>query len=284
MRYLVGDLKKTLQGSLTAQVEELQRDRPLTLAVVRMGERPEDLAYERGLRKSTEAIGMTFEVNALPEDVGLEELKGTIGALNGRDEVAGVLLFKPLPRGFDEAAVNEFLDPMKDPDCATATNQWKVFTGASTIEPATAKSARYIARDMFQSLQGKHVVVVNRSMVIGKPLSMMLLGENATVTVAHSRTQNLEELVASADILITGTGKGHMFGPSFAHPELAIIDCGISFTEDGMVGDVDTEAVEELVKHVTPVPGGVGAITNLCLLENALLQYREAHSSVGEDH
>ncbi|MCD1147203.1 bifunctional 5,10-methylenetetrahydrofolate dehydrogenase/5,10-methenyltetrahydrofolate cyclohydrolase [Peptoniphilus sp. KCTC 25270] len=256
----IDELKKYFENSRETEI----------FSIVRLGENPGDLSYEKGLRKTAEEVGFSVETVALPLESSTERVIEEIQKLNSRKEVRGILVFRPLPKHIEEEKINDAIDPEKDVDCATKENQWKIFQGKEGIQPATALAALEIAKVLEGDLTGKHVVIVNRSMVIGKPLSMMLLKENATVTLAHSKSKNLPGLFQEADIVITGVGKAKFFTEEYAHKNLTVIDCGISFFNGKLSGDWDYEAVEKKVKKITPVPGGVGSITNGMILRNAI--------------
>lgn len=267
---------KKLQGSLLEdlanKVRKIEENgvKP-HLGIVRLGEDKNDLAYERGIEKSAEKIGLSLRKMVLPRDISTDEVIDAVKELNLDTSVGGILVFKPLPKSLDESRINASIDPLKDVDCISPTNQQKLFVGdLSGHQPATTLSALRLLKSAVSDLTGKHVLIINRSLVIGKPLAMMLLNENATVTIAHSRTADLMNLTQSVDIVISGMGQGPMLDRRYFTPDQIIIDCGLHFHEGKMSGDVNYEDVAGYVKGLTPVPGGVGALTNGILLASTL--------------
>ncbi|MDD7363118.1 MAG: bifunctional 5,10-methylenetetrahydrofolate dehydrogenase/5,10-methenyltetrahydrofolate cyclohydrolase [Peptoniphilus sp.] len=269
MKYDLSHLRDDLLMQLQEKVARArERQVGYKLLVLRVGDKKSDISYENAIKKSAERVGVEVEASDFAELATESEIVSEIKRGNLDNTIGGILLLQPLPEHLDAYTLNSLIDHDKDVDCLTPANQWKIFTGKGTIFPATAKSALLIAKDMM-SLEGKKVLIVNRSMVIGKPLAMMLLDENATVTIAHSKTENISALARDYDIVVYGTGQPEWVDASFVSEDQSIIDCGIAFNDDGkMVGDVDFEAVKDRVKHVTSVPGGVGSLTNLLLLDN----------------
>ena len=255
-----------LSERVAAQVERLkQRGVSPALAIVRVGQRPEDLSYERGALKRCEMVGITVKQFILPDTVELTELLHIVEAINQDAAIHGCLLFRPLPRHLDEAAVCAALAPSKDVDGITAGSLAGVFAG-SGFPPCTAQACLEILDYYGYELTGKRAVVVGRSLVIGKPAAMLLLQRNATVTLCHTRTADLAAECRRADVLIAAAGKAGMLGVSHIAPGQAVIDVGINLDADGMlVGDVDFAAAEPVADAVTPVPGGVGAVTTSVL-------------------
>lgn len=234
-----------------------------TLAIVRMGERPDDLSYERTARKRAESLGIAVRPFVLDEFAPQAALEAAIHEVNHDPNIHGCLLFRPLPSFIDEAHVCELLAPQKDIDGITLASLAAVFTdGHQGFPPATAAACIEMLEHYGVPLEGKHVVVVGRSLVVGKPVSMMLLRRNASVTICHSRTEDLAGLCRSADIVICATGRARAFGAEFFAPGQTVLDVGINFdTQGNLCGDVDFEAVEPLVGSITPVPGGLGTVT-----------------------
>ena len=257
-----------LSERVAAQVERLkQRGVSPALAIVRVGQRPEDLSYERGALKRCEMVGITIKQFILPDTVELTELLHIVEAINQDAAIHGCLLFRPLPRHLYEAAVCAALAPSKDVDGITAGSLAGVFAGSgSGFPPCTAQACLEILDYYGYELTGKRAVVVGRSLVIGKPAAMLLLQRNATVTLCHTRTADLAAECRRADVLIAAAGKAGMLGVSHIAPGQAVIDVGINLDADGMlVGDVDFAAAEPVADAVTPVPGGVGAVTTSVL-------------------
>ncbi|MEE3420007.1 MAG: bifunctional 5,10-methylenetetrahydrofolate dehydrogenase/5,10-methenyltetrahydrofolate cyclohydrolase [Lachnospiraceae bacterium] len=242
------------------------------LAIVRVGSKPEDLAYERGVRRHAEDAGVALTTRELPEDVTEDGVIDVIHELNSDERVTGILLFLPLPQGMNQKKVVEEIAPDKDVDGATDASRLFTYTGAGAgFAPCTPEAVLVICDEYGISLEGKHVVVIGRSLVVGKPLSMLLLKRNATVTVCHSRTRNLASITKSADILVSAAGRIGMVTGNMVRPGQTVIDVGINFDQDGkMKGDVLFDDVSEIVDAVTPVPGGVGAVTTAVLLSHAV--------------
>ena len=266
----VADALKEKMKSFLDQVDELNRPK---LAIVRVGERPDDLAYERMVLKNCGAIGLPVQVEAMSEAVATEELIATIQKLNDDVTVQGILMFRPLPKHIDEQSVIEAVAVEKDVDCMNPKNlQLRMVSDESAIAPCTPEAVMRILEHYGYELEGKNVAIVNRSTVIGRPLAIMMMEKNATVTICHSRTKNLAEVTSKADIVVTGVGRARFFGPEYFNENSVVIDIGINFDEKGSCGDVDYEAVAPKVAAITPVPGGVGTVTSSVLLSHVLPQ------------
>lgn len=249
-----------------------------TLAIVRVGERPEDLSYERGALKRCEKVGIRVRQFTLPEESSHGDLMAVIEQINADREIHGCLLFRPLPPQIDEAAICAALDPAKDVDGITAGSLASVFTGGGAgYPPCTAQACMEILEHYGCDLTGKRAVVVGRSLVVGKPLSMLLLGKNATVTLCHTRTADLAAECRRAEVLIAAAGRANMIGRDHLAPGQLVLDVGINVDENGnLVGDVDFAAADEIVGAVTPVPGGVGAVTTSVLAAHVLQAAEQA--------
>lgn len=255
---------EALALDLNARIQELRNAgiEP-ALALIRVGERPDDLSYERTARKRAEALGIAVRPYALDEFAPQAAIEAVIREVNHDDDVHGCLLFRPLPSFVDESRMCELLDPKKDIDGITLASLASVFTdGHAGYPPATAAACIELLDHYRVPLQGKHVVVVGRSLVVGKPVSMMLLRRNASVTVCHSKTENLEDICRSADVVICATGRARAFGARYFSPGQTVLDVGINFdTQGNLCGDVDFAEVEPVVGAITPVPGGIGTVT-----------------------
>lgn len=275
------EVVEALNASIETQVAQLKDKGVLpTLAIVRVGERGDDISYERGATKRAETLGVAVKSIVLPESITTEELINTIEDLNADASVHGVLMFRPLPKHIDEDLVRNALAPQKDIDGITDLSLAGVFSDTPTgYAPCTAQACMEILDHFDFDLQGKKVVVVGRSLVVGKPVSMLLLARNCTVTVAHSRTVNLPATVQEADIVIACVGRAQMLDASYLNPGQIVIDVGINVTEEGnLVGDVNTPQAEELVAAITPVPGGVGTVTTSVLVKNVVDAAAKAQS------
>jgi methylenetetrahydrofolate dehydrogenase (NADP+)/methenyltetrahydrofolate cyclohydrolase len=242
------------------------------LTVVRVGEREDAIAYETGAFKRCEVVGISTRSIVLPQTVTEEELIRVITDLNTDDAVHGVLLLRPLPAHIDDYRVRNTLAASKDIDGITDTSTASVFTGASTgFSPCTPQACIEILDHYGFNLSGKRVVVIGRSLVIGRPVAMMLLQRDATVSVCHSRSTDLPRIVREADIVVVCIGRAKMIDASFLREGQVVIDVGINFSEEGkMVGDVDFDSASSVVSALTPVPGGVGAVTTSVLVKHVV--------------
>ena len=243
-----------------------------TLAIIRVGERPEDLSYERGAMKRCEKVGVAVRQFLLTAVSSQADLMDVIEEVNRDQSIHGCLLFRPLPRHMDEQAACAALDPAKDVDGITPGSLAAVFAGSGAgYPPCTAQACLELLDHYGYELKGKRAVVVGRSLVIGKPASMLLLGRHATVTICHTRTADLPAECRRADVLIAAAGKAGVVGASCLSPGQVVIDVGINAGEDGsLVGDVDFAAAEPVVTAITPVPGGVGAVTTSVLARHVI--------------
>ena len=234
-----------------------------TLAVVRVGARPDDLSYEKGVLTRCGKVGVAVKQFLLPEDAAQDALLEVIRKINADPSIHGCLLFRPLPKQFDDRAVRAALAPEKDIDGITDGSLAGVFTNTAIgYPPCTAQACLEILKYYGVPLSGKRAVVVGRSLVVGKPVSMMLLRRNASVTICHSRTENLPELCRTADIVICAVGRAHAFGKEYFRAGQTVLDVGINFDSRGtLCGDVNFDEVEPVVDAITPVPGGIGTVT-----------------------
>lgn len=243
-----------------------------TLAIVRVGERPDDISYEKGAVKRCDACGAAVRHVILPADVSQDELISAIRSLNQDDSVHGILMFRPLPRHIDEAAVCDSIAPEKDMDGVTEGSMAGIFSGnGKGYPPCTAQACIEILDHYGVELRGKHAVIVGRSNVIGKPAAMLLLGRNATVTICHTKTAGMEDECRRADIIVAAAGKAGVISADHVSPGQIVLDVGINVTPEGkLTGDVDFEAVEPIVSAITPVPGGVGSVTTAVLVKHVV--------------
>lgn len=242
------------------------------LSVVRVGAREDDLSYERGIYKRFESAGAKVETIELPLTVTQEELESVIKLLNDDAAVHGVLLFRPLPKTLDEVRIKSLLAEEKDVDCLTSSNDAHLFAGDKKGYPPCTPQAVMEILDYYNiDLTGKKVTVVGRSMVVGKPVAMLLLSKNATVTICHTKTQNLQEECKNADIIVACAGVPKMITSDFVREGQVVIDVGIHVVEDKLCGDVDYDSVSEIVDAITPVPGGVGSVTTTVLLKHTIM-------------
>lgn len=244
-----------------------------TLAIVRVGERPDDLTYERSAMKRADACGIAVKQFVLPAGASTDDVLAAVAAVNSDDSIHGCLLFRPLPEGINEQAVCNALDPAKDIDGITRGSLATLLAGTGEgFAPCTAAACIDILDHYGINPQGKKAVVLGRSLVIGKPVALMLLARNATVTVCHSRTQDLASAVRDADIVVCATGRARAYGADLFAPGQTVLDVGINFDDEGnLCGDADFDAVESVVSAITPVPRGVGSVTTVAMLRNVVI-------------
>ena len=243
------------------------------LAIVRVGERPDDLTYERSAMKRADACGIAVEQVVLPADATTAQIIAAVKRVNEDDSIHGCLLFRPLPKGVDENAVCNALDPTKDIDGITRGSRATLLGGQGEgYAPCTAAACIDILDHYGIQLDGKNAVVLGRSLVIGKPVALMLLERNATVTICHSHTANLAQVASAADIVVCATGRARAYGADCFQAGQTVLDVGINFDEEGaLCGDVDFDAVEPIVGAITPVPRGVGSVTTVAMLRNVVV-------------
>ena len=239
-----------------------------TLCMVRVGDNPSDMSYERGASKRCETLGVACKQIHLPEDVSQEELLSVIEDVNQDPAIHGLLLFRPLPKHLDQALIENALDPAKDVDCMTDLSMSGVFTGKQIgFPPCTPQACMEILDHYGYDCTGKKAVVIGRSLVVGKPAAMMLIKKNATVTICHTRTKDMPAVTRDADLIIVAAGRAGVIGADYVREGQTIIDVGINVNAEGkLCGDVDFAAVEPVVDAITPVPGGVGTVTTSVLV------------------
>ncbi len=263
-----------LNERMIADVEELRANGvDPTLCIFRVGERPDDLSYERGAMKRCEKIGVTVKNVVLPADVDQDTFDATLTELNEDPSIHGILMFRPLPKQLDNEKARQMLNPAKDVDGCTDGSLAGVFTNTKVgFPPCTAQAAMEILKFYDVPLRGKTAAVIGRSLVVGRPVSMMLMHENATVTTCHTKTPDSAAVASKADILIAASGQLHSISPDYTNPDQVIIDVGINWDEakGGISGDVDFDAVEPCCKALTPVPGGVGTVTTSVLVSHVV--------------
>lgn len=241
------------------------------LAVVIVGDNPASRIYVNNKEKDCASVGIRSEEYALPASASQEELVALVRRLNGDRLVNGVLVQLPLPEGLDEEAVINEISPAKDVDAFSPANVGRIMIGSYSFLPCTPAGVMEMLRHESISAEGKHCVVVGRSNIVGKPMAMLLLHANGTVTICHSRTKNLREICASADILVSAVGRAKFITADMVKPGAVVIDVGMNRDENGkLCGDVDYAAVEPIASHITPVPGGVGPMTRAMLLTNTV--------------
>ena len=267
------EVSKALNEKIKKDVEELKKQGITPcLAMVRVGERPDDISYEKGATKRCENLGIEPKHIVVSEDVLEEELLKVIRECNTDAKIHGILLFRPLPKHLDEEKICDAIAVEKDVDGIKKESLTGVFTGnGEGFAPCTPKACMEILDYYGIDCTGKKAVVIGRSLVVGKPAAMMLLERNATVTICHSKTKNLEETCRQADIIVAAAGNMRMLGKECFCEGQVILDVGIHVDEEGkLCGDVKFEEAEGIVEAITPVPGGVGAVTNGVLCGNVV--------------
>ena len=276
------EVNEKLNARIIAQCEELKaKGINPTLGIVRCGERPDDLSYESGATKRAETLGVAVEKFVLPEDVSKEELLKVIDEINANDKIHGVLMFRPLPKHLkaDQDEICNRLDPRKDVDGMTDGSNAGVFMGKKLgFAPCTPAACMEILDHYGIDCTGKKAVVIGRSLVVGKPAAMMLMGKNATVTVCHTRTVDPAAVCREADIIISAAGVLNSLTKDFVREGQIVIDVSMNWNPEkittkgkgGMSGDAVFEEVEPIVEAITPVPGGVGAVTTSVLMKHVV--------------
>lgn len=243
-----------------------------TVLIIRVGEREDDISFERGILKGCELLGIKSQAKAFPISVTMDELTDVIREANDDKSIHGIMLFRPLPPHLNQGLISKVISPDKDIDCMSPVNLEKVFEGNySGFAPCTPKAVIELLKYYHIPLKGANVVVAGRSLVVGKPLAMLLLNENATVTICHSRTRDMHSITARADIVVAAIGKAKFMKDEYFSPESIVVDVGINDAGDGKIcGDVDYDLVIDKVKAITPAVGGVGTVTSTILLSHVV--------------
>jgi len=242
------------------------------LALIRVGEKLDDTAYERAIIKRCDAVGIVTKKVELPETIAQDDFLAELNEVNENKEVHGILIFRPLPKQLDEKVIETQIAPRKDVDCLHPENTAKLLTGdESGFVPCTPMAVMEIFKHYKIPLEGKNAVVLGRSMVVGKPAALLLLQENATVTVAHSRTQELDKITSAADILVAAIGRSEFVRKDHIKEGAVVADVGINVDQNGnMTGDVHQEEAKSKAGAFTPVPGGVGSVTTAVLAKQVI--------------
>ena len=242
------------------------------LAVIRVGEDGSQLAYERGALKRMDKCGINCRVCAFDENISQEDFENEFKKINDDGNVHGILLLQPLPKTLSVEPIKDIINPLKDVDAVSPVNMYKILANDKTgYAPCTAEGVMEILDWMGTDLKGKKCKVIGRSMIVGKPLGLLLLARDATVTYCHSKTRELAKETRDADVLIAAAGSAKLVGADFVNENMTVIDVGVNVDENGnMCGDVDFDAVEPLVANITPVPGGTGAVTTSVLAKHVV--------------
>lgn len=278
-------LAQRIQTQLTQEVAQLRSTlgRPPGLAVLMVGDNPPSAAYVRGKERACAAVGIASFGRHFPADTSQTELEQVIQSLNQDEQVDGILVQLPLPEDLDAVSLLHQIDPDKDVDGLHPVNLGRLVRGEAGLRSCTPAGVMRLLREYQIDVKGKHAVVIGRSILVGKPMALMLLEADATVTIAHSRTSNLTELTRSADILVAAVGRPQFITADMVKPKSVVIDVGINRITDEsgksrLVGDVDFDSVREIAQYITPVPGGVGAMTVAILMHNTVLSYTRRQS------
>lgn len=266
------ETSKELKEEIKQQVKELP-SKP-KLLVILVGDDPASKVYVASKEKASRNCGIDAETIVLDENVSQKEIIDCIEKANRDKSINAILVQLPLPDHINTKAVIEAIDPLKDVDGLTSLNQGKLFLGLNGIVPCTPKGIMHLFEKYNVDLTGKNAIVIGRSLLVGKPLSMLLLAKNATVTIAHSKTKNLKELCLGMDIIVSAVGKPKMITADMVKEGAIVIDVGINRVHNTLVGDVDYLSVCDKCARITPVPGGVGPMTIACLLENVVECYK----------
>ena len=245
------------------------------LACIIVGDNPASQVYVANKEKACNASGMKSVIKRLPANSTNEEVESVINELNNDENISGILLQLPLPKGLDEARLIDAISPKKDVDALTDINLGKLFAGKNVIAPCTATGIIDLLDQYSIEMQGKNVVVLGRSLLVGKSVSMLFQQRNATVTMCHSKTENLKDICKNADVLVVAIGKPKYVTQEMVKEGAIVIDVGINRLETGLVGDVDFDSVKDRCSYITPVPGGVGPMTIAELLKNTLTLHEE---------
>ena len=242
------------------------------LAVIRVGEDGSQLAYERGALKRMDKCGINCRVCAFDENISQEDFENEFKKINDDNSVHGILLLQPLPKTLSVEPIKDIINPLKDVDAVSPVNMYKILANDKTgYAPCTAEGVMEILDWMGTDLKGKKCKVIGRSMIVGKPLGLLLLARDATVTYCHSKTIELAKETKDADVLIAAAGSAKLVGADFVNENMTVIEGGVNVDETGnMCGDVDFEAVEPIVANITPVPGGTGAVTTSVLAKHVV--------------
>lgn len=272
---MILDGKKTAENLMKKVAEEVASIKEtLSLGLILVGNNPASLVYVRNKQRACNDVGINVENYFFDENVTQKEILKTIDQCNKNPNIHGILVQLPLPSHLDETMIINSIDPDKDIDGLTLVNQGKLFNSMETIHPATPKGVMTLLQKYFIEISGKNVVVIGRSKLVGKPLAMLLLQKNATVTIAHSRTTNLKEVTKKADILVVAIGKPNFITADMVKKDAVVVDVGINKVEGKVVGDVNFNEVKEVASYITPVPKGVGPMTIASLLENIIICYK----------
>ena len=260
-------LKEDLKNRIARLKEENLQAK---LTIIRVGNNEDDLSYERGIRKNCQNLEIEVETLELPVDVSQADLEKTLTQANEDEKTHGIMIFRPLPRHLDEERIASLINPEKDVDSMNPENLSNLFLGKDKgFVPCTPQAVIDLLEYYDFDFEGANVVILGRSLVVGKPLAMLFLEKNSTVTICHSRTKNTKEITKNADLVVAALGRAKMIDDSYFSKDTIVVDVGINVDEEGkLCGDVDREKVVGKVKALTPVPGGIGSVTSTVLMDH----------------
>jgi methylenetetrahydrofolate dehydrogenase (NADP+)/methenyltetrahydrofolate cyclohydrolase len=265
------EIASKIQEALINEVKQL-KEKLITpsLTLIQVGEEKASLSYARSISKEAEILGIYLEHYKMPYETTEEELLLAIKRLNERRDINGIVIELPLPQGINKNLALEAISPEKDVDGFHPINMGRLLEGTAKFVPATAQSVLEAIKSVNPYIEGKNAVIIGRSNIVGKPTALLLLQENATVTICHSRTKNLQSISQTADILVVSTGRPHMIDKSYIKKGAIVIDVGITKINGKIIGDVDFDDVKDVAGWITPVPGGIGILTTLMLFKNTI--------------
>lgn len=265
------EIASKIQEALINEVKQL-KEKLITpsLTLIQVGEEKASLSYARSISKEAEILGIYLEHYKMPYETTEEELLLAIKKLNERRDINGIIIELPLPQGINKNLALEAISPEKDVDGFHPINMGRLLEGTAKFVPATAQSVLEAIKSVNPYIEGKNAVIIGRSNIVGKPTALLLLQENATVTICHSRTKNLQSISQTADILVVSTGRPHMIDKSYIKKGAIVIDVGITKINGKIIGDVDFDDVKDVAGWITPVPGGIGILTTLMLFKNTI--------------
>lgn len=261
-----------ITDELINEVKQLKsREIHPKLGIIRVGNRPDDLAYEKGIISRCKKIGIDVNIVELSADISQVDFIEILRKVNKDNNIHGILIFRPLPKHLDESVIKYEIAPEKDIDCFSPLNEAKLYEGdESGFPPCTPKAVMEILDFYNVDLKGKNATVIGRSNVVGKPVALMLLSKNATISVCHSKTKDIDKVASNGDILVAAVGKANFAKRDFVKDGAVVIDVGINMVDEKLCGDVDFEEVKDKASMITPVPGGVGSVTTSILAKHVI--------------
>lgn len=273
---IAADIREGLKVKVDKHKE--MKGRVPGIAAILVGNDPSSISYVKGQQKTASAVGVEYNMFELPEESTEKEVISLIEDLNSREDINGIIVQLPLPKHISTDNIAGAIKPSKDIDCFTLNNTGKLFRGEKCLLPCTPKGIVRLIKECGMDLVGKKVCVVGRSNIVGKPAALLLLQEGATVNICHSKTKDLKSETLKADIIVSAVGRANLITEDMVEKGTIVIDAGVNMVDGKLKGDVDFDGVLEKASHITPVPGGVGAMTTTMLIENVLeasLEYEQ---------